>query len=154
MARTTPSTVVLQLNSADRPVYNDKKAAEAGILPGHLIQLASATTVEMLDTADKANARMVAVEAAWQSDDTANPAIDTAYDSGDTVSYIYAQPGDLLYLVLSVSQVASIGSILATSGTKGEVSVESTNTDQKVIGVAEEAVTTTAATARIKVRMF
>ncbi|MGB2787849.1 MAG: hypothetical protein WBC13_00805 [Dokdonella sp.] len=153
MAATTPNKILLQVNGADRPDYHDKQAATATIKPGMLIELASATTVTPVATADKTNTRMIALEVATAPDVT-QPAINQAYASGDNVRYFYAAPGDLVYMWLTPAQTAVIGSVLASSAAAGELSVEATNVGHNVIGIAEEAVTTTGAAARIKVRIL
>ena len=153
MASSTPKTVILEINGAERPIYDHLAAATATIKPGMLITKASATTVTPVASADVVSTRMIAVEAPWADDNTA-AAIDQAYDSGDNVRMIYAQPGDLIYMRLSASQVASLGSVLAASGTAGELSVETTNVGFNVIGVADEAVTTTGAAGWIRVRIL
>lgn len=153
MATTNPNTIRLQINGADRPDYWDKQAATATIKPGMLIELASATMVTPVATADKINTRMVAMESA-AAPDPAQRAIDQAYASGDNVRYFYAAPGDLVYMWLTPAQTAVIGSVLASSAAAGELSVEATNVGHNVVGIAEEAVTTTGAAARIKVRIL
>lgn len=153
MAATTHRTVLLQVNGSERPIYSDKVAANGNITPGGLIELASATTVQPIASADKFNARMFAVETS-HAPLTNTPNIDQVYASGDTVYFIYAQPGDLVYAIIDASQTVTVGSRLAASGVAGRLSVETTNVDGTIVGIAEEAVTTGAgATARCKVRI-
>lgn len=76
------------------------------------------------------------------------------YASGDTVNYIFAQPGDLVYLHLADTQTAVVGSVLGTSATAGMVKVEATAKDLILVAIAEEAVTTSGATARIKAHII
>lgn len=153
MAATTHRTVLLQVNGSERPIYSDKVAANGNIMPGALIELASATTVQPIATADKFNARMFAVEAS-HAPLVNTPNIDQAYASGDNVYFIYAQPGDLVYAIIDSSQTVTVGSRLAASGVAGRLSVETTNVDGTIVGIAEEAVTTgTGATTRCKVRI-
>lgn len=154
MAATTPNWTLVQVNGSERPIYSDKKAG-AAILPGHICALAASNVINPVTAADALTAKIVAVEASWANTDTTKTSQEQPYGTGDTVNYIYAQPGDLVYLHLSASQTASIGSALATSGTAGEVSVESTNKDATIIAIAEEAVTTGAGvTKRIKGRII
>ncbi len=153
MAASAHRTVLLQVNGSERPIYSDKVAANANITPGALIELASATQVQPIATADKFNARMFAVETA-HAPLVNTPNIDQAYASGDTVYFIYAQPGDLVYAIIDASQTVTVGSRLAASGVAGRLSVETTNVDGTIVGIAEEAVTTGAgATARCRVRI-
>lgn len=153
MAATAPRTVLLQVNGSERPVHNDKTAATGTILPGALIELASATTVTPIATADKFNARMFAVETAT-APLVNTPNMSQAYASGDVVNYIYAQPGDLVYAIVGASQTVVVGSRMAANGTAGQLSVEATNVDGTIVGIAEEAVTTgVGETARVRVRI-
>ena len=153
MAASAPRTILLQTSGSERPVYSDKSAANGNITPGALIELASATTVQPVAAADKFNARMFAVESAHAP--LVNvPNIDQPYAAGDSVYYIYAQPGDLLYAIIDANQTVAVGARLAASGVNGRLSVEATNVDATIVGVAEEAVTTGAgATARCRVRI-
>jgi len=153
MASSTPNTIILFVNGAERQIVDKLVAATSTIKPGMLVEMSSATQVTPVASASKVNTRMVAIEAAWADDVTAK-AIDQAYDSADNVRVIYAQPGDLLYMWLAPSQTAVIGSVLASSTTAGALLVDATNKGHDVVGVAEEAVTTTGSSARIKVRIL
>lgn len=141
MASTVENTVVLFVNGSERPVLSDKLAADAVTKPGAVIRLASATTVAAVASADAVNTRMFAVETAHAPlVNTTN--IEQAYAGGDTVYYIKAQPGDVVNAIIGASQSVSVGSFLATNGTAGQLAVEVTNTDARLIGYALEAVTT------------
>lgn len=154
MAASAPNTILLQVNGAERPVYNDRVAATATIKPGMLVEIDSNGKITPVTDADKINNRMFAVEVAW-ADTESSPAIDQAYDSGDTVSYIYGQPGDLVYALVGASQTVTIGSVLASSADDGLLTVEATNADHKVVGIAESAVTTgVGETGRVKLRLL
>lgn len=152
MAASTPKTILLEVNGTERPVF-EAFAATGTIKPGHIIKRSSATQVTPIAAADQINTRMIAIEAPWADDFTA-AAIDQAYDSGDNVKFIFAQPGDLVYMWLKDGQNASVGSFLATSGTAGELEVESSNTDARVVGIAESAAAPSGAAGRIKVRIL
>lgn len=154
MASSTPKTILLQVNGAERPVYDDRPAA-AATTPGELVEITSAGKITPVASAGKVVGKLFAVEAPW-ADDPTNPAIDQDYAANDTVRYVYAQPGDLVYAWLAASNEAAIGSILvstATAGQLGVATVDATTLAGAVVGIAEEAVTTTAAAARIKVRV-
>lgn len=155
MATTTPNWTLLQVNGSERPIYNDKKCATTKIKPGMVLSIASATTVAPVASADALTSKMIAVEASWENTDQSVIVSEHEYAIGDTVNFVYAQPGDLVYLRVSASQTVSIGSALATSGTAGEVSVETTNKDATIIALAEEAVTTgVGETKRVKARII
>lgn len=153
MAASAPHIILLEVNGGALIRYSDKTAANGNIMPGALIELAGATTVQPVATADKFNARMFALESA-HAPLVNTPNIDQPYAAGDTVYYTYAQPGDLVYAIIDASQTVTVGSRLAASGVAGRLSVETTNVDGTIVGIAEEAVTTGAgATARCKVRI-
>lgn len=152
MAASAPKTILLEINGSERPLY-EALAAVGTIKPGHILKRSSATQVTPIASADHINTRMVAVEAPT-ADDVSNPAINHAYDSGDNVRFVFAQPGDLLYMWLKDGQTASIGSLLATSATAGELEVEATNTDARIVGIAESAASPVGAAGRIRVRIL
>ena len=152
MAASTPKPILLEVNGSERPIY-EAFAATATIKPGHILKRSSATQVTPIATADQVNTRMIAVEAAT-ADDVATPAINQAYDSGDNVRFIFAQPGDLVWMWLKDGNVATIGSYLATSATAGELDVEATNTDVRLVGIAETAASPSGAAGRVKVRIL
>lgn len=153
MAVSTPKWTLLQVNGSERPIFGDKKAGTATIKPGMICALAANDVINPVSSADAVLSGIVAVEAGWANTDPTKTVQDQPYAQGDTVNYLYTQPGDLVYLWLSASQTAVIGSLLAASGAAGEVSVEATNKDQSVIFIAEEAVTTGAGEVkRIKAR--
>jgi len=154
MALTTPKWTLLQVNGSERPIFSDKTAG-AAIKPGHVCALAASNVINPITTADSVTSRIIAVEAGWANTDTSKTVQEDAYDTGDTVNYIYAQPGDLVYLHLAASQTAAIGSLLATHTEAGQVVVEATNKDLRVIAMAEEAVTTgSGEVKRIKARIL
>jgi hypothetical protein len=154
MAASTPNWTLLQVNGSERPIYGDKKAG-APIKPGHVCVLAANHVVNPVTAADALTAKLIAVEASWANTDTTRTIQEQPYGVGDTVNYIYAQPGDLVYLHLAPNQNAAIGSALATAGSAGEVGVETTNKDATIIAIAEEAVVTGAGeTKRIKSRII
>jgi len=153
MAASAPHIILLQVNGSERPIYSDRTAANGNITPGALIELAGPTTVQPVATADKFNARMFALETA-HAPLVNTPNIDQPYAAGDTVYYVYAQPGDLVYAIIDANQTVAVGARLAASGVNGRLSVEATNVDATVVGIAEDAVVTGAgATARCRVRI-
>lgn len=152
MAASSPKTILLEVNGSERPVH-EAYAATGTIKPGMILKRSSATAVTPIASADAVNTRMFAIETSW-ADDMTSPAIDQAYDSGDNVKFIFAQPGDVVYAWLADGESASVGSYLATSATAGVLVVEETNTDARLIGIAEEAVAPSGAAGRIKMRVL
>jgi len=159
MAASTPKTIILQINDEFRPIYDDLKAhSGSAVKPGHAIAKASATTVEENDTAVPNRPKMVAVEAAWHDGATLSSnvlAIDEAYAVGDTVRYIYPQPGDKLYMWLADSQTAVLDSPLGlnNAGMLTVLTVDASTKAGTIYAFADEAVTTSGAVSRIKVRI-
>ncbi len=155
MASSTPKTIILSVNDEFRPIYDDLKAASGtAIKPGHAIAKASATTVQSNGTASPAKPKMVAVEAPWH-DTLSSMAIDEAYAVGDQVRYVLPQTGDLLYMWLADSQTAVLDSplVLDNAGMLTVATVDASTKEGTLFGYAAEAVTTSGAVSRIKVRI-
>lgn len=157
MAATTPNTIILQINDEFRPIYDDFKAGGA-ITPGMAIAKSNATTVIANGGASPNKPKMVAVEAPWHDGATLASnvkAIDDPYASGEVVRFIYPQAGDKLYMWLADSQSASIDSPLGldNAGRLTVLTVDASTKAGTIFAYAEEAVTTSGAVARIKVRI-
>jgi hypothetical protein len=137
---------VLQKNGGERPI--DEKKSSAAVTPGELLAI-GATTLAAYGTAAKAGnfLKAVAVENPYAPDPTA-AAIDQDYASGDTVRFVYPQPGDMLYCWLKSGANVAYGATLETA-TGGQLQATTTG---GVVCVAEEAVDASAAAKRIKVR--
>ncbi len=153
MAASTPNTILLQVNGAERPIF-EKAAVSAVVVPGDLLVVSSGSVTPHASSAGVHN-KMFAVENPYAADPT-TPAIDQSYAVGDFVRYIYAQAGDLVYARLATSQVAAIGSALVASGTAGLLAVatvDGNTLEGALVGYCEEAVTTTSSILRIKVRI-
>ena len=156
MAASTPNTILLQVNGDEKPVF-ERQAATAVITPGDLLELLTATTVQACATAGKINQRMFALENPYASDPT-QLSLNQTYAVGDQVRYIYWQCGDLVYARLAASQTIAVGDVLGPSATAGCLqkiaTVDATVVTEAPVGIAEEAVTTTGSTGRIRVRLF
>jgi len=156
MAATTPNTILLQVNGDEKPVF-ERQVATAVVTPGDLLELLSAGTVQAVATAGKINQRMFALENLYASDPTLL-SLNQTYAVGDNARYIYGQNGDLVYARLAASQTVSAGDILGPSTTAGclqkVATVDATVIAGSPVGTAEEAVTTTGSTGRIRVRLF
>ena len=153
MAASAPNTILLQVNGAERPIF-EKAAVSAVVVPGDLLVVSAASVTPHAASAGVHN-KMFALENPYAEDPT-TPAIDQHWDVGDFVRYIYAQPGDLVYARLATSQVAAVGSALVASGTAGLLAVatvDGNTLEGALVGYCEEAVTTTGAILRIKVRI-
>lgn len=152
MARTATNTVVLlETNEADgiRPVY-ERNAADGNILPGHALVLTSSGTVDGAGAA-ASGPWLVAIENQYVSGNlSAGANLSTAFTSGEPVPYIYAQPGDLVYMLVGASQTIAVGDALETEAGGGLVALAAGTR----VGIAESAATTgVGETARVKVRI-
>lgn len=153
MAATGFRTILLQFDM-DNPAIQEKLAGGSGIKPGHLLAISSGAVIKHA-TADGVSQRMVAVESPTASSATlAN--IDVAYPTGDTVYYVQPQPGDVLYMILadSMTTVAGVTPLVSNGdGTLKTTTVAAGTLDDAVVGYAEEAVVTSGAVARVRVRI-
>lgn len=157
MAASTPKTIILQINDEFRPIYDDLKAGGA-ITPGMAIAKSNTTTVIANGAASPNKPKMVAVEAPWHDGATLATnvaAIDDPYASGESVRYIYPQPGDKLYMWLADSQTAVLDSPLAldNAGRLTVLTVDASTKAGTIFAHAEEAKITSGAVARIAVRI-
>lgn len=145
MASSTPNIIVLQINGGERPIF--EKPSSAAVTPGTLLTI-GATTLAENGTAAKAGhfLRAVAVENPYAPLPTSSP-LAQDYASGDTVRFVYPQPGDMMYLWLKAGQNVAYGATLETA-TAGELQATTTGA---IVCVAEEAVNAVAAS-RIRVR--
>lgn len=154
MAASTPKTIVLRSNDPDNAVQRTREAKAAGaVTPGMLCELTTSGMIQAHSTADGATkGKMVAIENFW-SDHGSGAAIDHAYAADETVSYIHAQPGDELYMLIAASQTIAIGDALVSNGDGylKEETVDASTLADGIVGYAAAAVTTTGATGRVKV---
>ena len=152
MAASTSKTILLEVNGAERPIY-EKLVATAAVTPGDL--LAVTATVTPLASAGAVNQRAFALENPYAPDPTAT-AISQDYSVGDSCRYVFAQPGDLVYANIAASQTVVIGDPLGASATGGclaKLTVSATTLEGAIVGYAEEAVTTSGAVSRIRTRI-
>lgn len=164
MAATTSSTIVLKSNNPDNMVQRTRQNIGNGtIIPGELLVWAtSGADVDQHATAGgNAQGKKVAIENPF-SDHGSGKAIDHAFADNETVFFIFAQPGDQLYMWASTSQTIVIGDPLVSDGagmlakhTPQAVneagSATFTSYVDAIIGYAAEDVTTTGTKARIRV---
>ena len=153
MASSTPNIVLLQVNGAERPVF--EKIAASTITPGDLVEVDSTGKLAAIASAGKVNGRLIALENPFASDPTL-AALAQNYSAGDTVRYIYAQRGDLVNARVAASQTVVIGSQListTTGGCLGITTVDATTLEGALVAIAEVAVTTTGSTGRVQARI-
>lgn len=131
----------------------DEFTAVGAVTPGHLVDPQAGVVHAVAETnAEKA----FALENPWVEATALN--IDEEYAIGDTVMYGYFNAGDVVNAILAASQTIAAGDPLASGGDGTLIAVTTAvaTTDVErdmIVAYAEEAVTTTTATARIKVRV-
>lgn len=155
MASSTPNIVLLQVNGSERPIF--EAPAASAITPGDLVSKNSSGNLASFSGANTLNSRMFALENPFASDPT-QTALAQQWASGDSVHFIYGAPGDVVNARLAASQTIAIGDVLGPSATAGCLAkittVDATVVVDAPVGIAEEAVTTTGSTGRIKVRIL
>ena len=128
--------------------HEEGVASVASIKPGHLIALDSANQLVPHPTAAGYAEKAFAIEDALQG-----KTIDDSYARLDVVSYVIAQPGDVIYAWLSNGETITVGEYLESNG-NGELQAASAGV---AIAVALEAVDTSdseSPESRIKVRVL
>jgi hypothetical protein len=154
MAATTYNKIGIAHRWGEEWTYQEGIAESSStIVPGDLIEHESGGEFQEHSTADGFAAGLVA-DINLYDDDTATAAIDKVYAAGDTVRAIRTTPGDTLYMRLTTSQTAVIGSPLGSTGdgTLKVITPGAGTIDHSTLFEAQEAVTTTAAIARIIVK--
>jgi hypothetical protein len=150
MASSTPHVIVLQTNEegAARPIQ-EGLATPATIKPGHLIMWSSGKLI-LHDNDDAPGAPMFAVENPF-AEVTSGANIDHAYAADETVRFVWAQPGDLIYAFLETGNNATKGLALTSDGAGG---FQITPAAGAIIAWADEDLNnTTGSQARLKVRV-
>lgn len=147
-----PKTIVLKGD----PIRKEAKAGGA-ITPGHLLGFDASGDVVVHATAGGDAQPRFAVEQEFIGD-----GIGEAYADDDLVQFVVARPGDEIYAILTTSQEVAKGDPLESTGdgtlkkhTAQAVNEAGSGTFTSyvdaIVGYALEAVTTTSATARIRV---
>lgn len=164
MASSTPNSIILQSNNPDNMQQRTRqKLGNGTVTPGELLAWAnSGADVDQHATAGgNAQGKKVAIENQF-SDHGTGKAIDHAYADNETVNFIFAQPGDQLYMWLADGEVATVGSPLESDGA-GSLQVHTPQAVDEggaatftiyadaIVGYAAEAVSPSGARGRIKV---
>ena len=132
-----------------RPITREAPVASGEtILPGHLVVLSSGEWVGVTTQGGAFGfciADMNVIE---------GKSVSEALTVGDSVKAFVPEVGCTYNLVLADSQTIAVGDALTSSATAGEVEEATTTgaTVDEVLFIAEEAVTTSGATARIRAR--
>lgn len=137
MAGTNPNTILLKPNGGDydeRPV--EEALAGGTITPGMLILFSSGNVIANGTAADADAPAMWALEKEFLDPNVVtDPPIDVTYTSGQTVRYIWSQPGDKLYALLEAGANVARGAPLESNGA-GALQAYSNG---KIIAFADEA---------------
>lgn len=154
MAASTPRTIMLTLDSAKN--LAEAQAGGTAITPGMLCQFDAANNDDIVphSTADGAAQAIFAVENPIGTPVSGTAAIDVAYGTADTVTYVYAQPGDQIYAYATQSATITVGEYLVSAGDGYLQDEGGTPVPGSIVARALEAVTAgTADPARIKVEV-
>jgi hypothetical protein len=152
MSSTTDHTIVL---STAVPFNVEGRVQEdygsGTINPGYLIEYDTNEHLVAHATGTGWHQRMVAIENPFD-DATATAAIDSPYLTADTVRYIYALPGDLLYMYLATGTAVRGRSRLVSNG-DGTLRISTSGSaDLIIVGVPHEDLVCATAT-RLRVRI-
>lgn len=151
MASSTPHTITLKGDP-----MRFENLSSAAVTPGHLLELDTANKVKPHATAAGAAAPMFAVEDPYNGV-SGTSAIDVPYDSGETVRWVMARPGDEIYGFLEANGSVNIGGRLQ-SGTGGNLEAYTSGTavvhDNRILAEALEAKAGSTVAARIKFRVI
>lgn len=140
-----PNTIILKGNP---PRFEG--AAAAIITPGYLLDYDGSGDLILHAGSAAFAQKMIAVEEDFMGEE-----ITETYASGDRVQYVIGRPGDVLYLMLADNETVAIGDPLGSKGdgTLAELTIDATVVEGALVAYAEEAVTTSGAIARIRVRI-
>lgn len=122
-------------------IPTDERLGAAAIVPGNILVLGSANTLTLHGAAARTDAIRVACTAPERG-----KGITDSYASGETVRFCRPAHGQKVNVVLADSETIAIGAILYAAAV-GQVS--GTLVAGARLGIAEEAVTTSGATALI-----
>ena len=145
--------VIELLTNTNGSFIQDEALSASGstIVPGDLLAINAAGEVLEHATADGSTQKAIALTNIANAGE-----IDDAYLAASTVRYGYAQSGQVAYMTLAASQVATRLTPLVSNGDgtlKINAAVGAAIIAGAVVGYPVEPVTTTGATARIKVRI-
>jgi hypothetical protein len=148
----TPQVIELLICDAGKFITAEALAASGStIIPGDLLAINAAGEVLEHATADGISQKAIALPNISNAG-----TIDDAYTAAETVRYGFAQPGQIAYMTLAASQTATRITPLVSNGDgtlKINAAVGAAIIAGAVVGYPVEPVTTTGATARIKVRI-
>lgn len=156
MASTTPHTIVLRSNDPDNSVQRPQEApvqAAVTVKPGMLLAWGTTTTVKPHATAggNKEGVK-VAIDKIW-APPSAGAAIDATYAAGETCAFIFANPGDVLWMFVKTGTNIAKGAPVESAGTGALQAAAGTALDS-LVGYTEEAVNNASGSdGRVRVRI-
>lgn len=153
MSASAPHTVWLNVEDT-REVHEANVASGQTVEPGMLLEWSSGDLQGRAGAAESAQ-KMVALEKEVPDDETVDT-LEDDWTAGQLMRFIYAQPGDLLYMILADGENVTAGAVLgshADAGHVGALTVDATALAGSIVGYAQESVNATAAATRIKVRI-
>lgn len=151
MASTTPNTVLLNANGAERPIY--EIAANGTLTPGQLVRFNSNGKLEVHGTANGVAQKIFVVENPYGN---TTKAIDQTYAANDFARVIWGQSGDVVYAWLKAGVNAAIGDALTSDGAGAlqKPTVDAALLEGAIVAYAAEALNNSGGTPlRIKVRV-
>ena len=144
--------VIELLTNTNGSFIQDEALSASGstITPGDLLAINAAGEVLEHATADGISQKAIALTNIANAGE-----IDDVYLAASTVRYGFAQSGQVAFMTLATSQVATRITALVSNGdgTLKIATISATTITGAVVGYPVEPVTTTGATARIKVRI-
>lgn len=157
MASATPNTIVLRSNNRDNGMQRVSEApclTAVTIRPGMLLINAAGNTLRSHNTAGGNKEGVKVAIDNWQATVSG---IDTVYNAGETVRYVFGSPGDVYYMLLATANNVVKGAALESAGAgnlrAATTPIAGTSVDS-IVGYAEEAVNNaTGSDGRIRVRI-
>jgi hypothetical protein len=163
MANVASSTIVLRSNNRDNGVQRVAESlcqAAATIRPGQLLAVGAPTSTvkpHAVATGNKEGVKVAVDKLFVYPTSGTGLAIDATYAAGETVPYIFASSGDVLYMLIKTGSNVVKGAPLESAGTgalqAATTPIAGTSVDS-LVGYAEEAVNNSSGSdARIRVRI-
>ena len=147
----TPQVIELLTDTNGSFIHDEAiTASGSAVVPGDLVELTAAGEVQEHSTADGGTQKAFAL-----TNLPVAGTVDDAYAVGETCRFGYAHSGQIVYATLAASQTATRLTPLVSNGdgTLKIATLSATTLATAIVGYPVEPVTTTGATARIKVRI-
>jgi len=153
-----PHTILL----SGSPIYPQEKVASESITPGHLVEFVlaggDAGQLRRHAVAGGNAAPAFAFQSLTPDRTVATEAIDTPYADGETMRWIIARPGDMVYAWLPASAAAIVTGNKLISNGDGTLKIAGTTaateaTSNAVVAEAAEAVNNSAGGTPVRIRV-